>query len=89
MEGPTSKTTTEPHKKVNHKANIKCPNPLLSKEAYQIRKGDSNPQGKHQVPQPPPLPISISNKERGGPPERMPNLEEPSPTTTTARLILL
>jgi hypothetical protein len=52
MEGPMSKKTKEAPKRVNHKGNIKCPNPLLSQEAYQIRKGDS----KHQVPKPPPLP---------------------------------
>jgi hypothetical protein len=38
MEGPTSKKTKEPHKRVNHKGNIKFLNPLLSQEAYQIRK---------------------------------------------------
>ncbi len=29
-----------------------------------------NPQGEHQVPKPPPVTRSISNKERGGPRER-------------------
>jgi hypothetical protein len=56
MEGPMSKKTKEPAKRVNHKGNIKCLNPLISQEAYQIRKGDSKPQGERQVPKPPPLP---------------------------------
>jgi hypothetical protein len=38
MEGPTSKKPKESPKKVNHKGNIKFPNPLLSQEAYQIKK---------------------------------------------------
>ncbi len=40
MEGPISKKTNEPSKRVNHKENIKFLNPLLSQEAYQIRKRD-------------------------------------------------
>ncbi len=39
MEGPMSKKTNEPPMRANHKGNIKLPNPLLSQEAYQIRKG--------------------------------------------------
>jgi hypothetical protein len=39
MKGLTSKKTKEPPKKVNHKENMKFLNPLLSQEAYQIRKG--------------------------------------------------
>jgi hypothetical protein len=35
MEGPTSKKTREPYKRVNHKGNIKFLNPLLSQEIYQ------------------------------------------------------
>jgi hypothetical protein len=35
MEGPKTK---EPPKKANNKGNIKFPNPLLLREAYQIRK---------------------------------------------------
>jgi hypothetical protein len=42
MEGPTSKKTKEPPKRVNHKGNIKFPNPLLLQEAYQIRKKGRN-----------------------------------------------
>ncbi len=38
MEGPTSKKPKESPKKVNHKRNIKFPNPLLSQKAYQIKK---------------------------------------------------
>jgi hypothetical protein len=40
MEGPTPKKPKESPKKVNHKGNlnIKFPNPLLSQEAYQIKK---------------------------------------------------
>ncbi len=38
MKGPTSKKTKELLKRVNHKGNIKFPNPLLLQEAYQIRK---------------------------------------------------
>jgi hypothetical protein len=38
MEGPTSKKTKEPPKRANYKGNMKLPNPLLSQEAYQIRK---------------------------------------------------
>ncbi len=34
-----SKKTNEPPKRENHKGNIKFLNPLLSLEAYQIRKG--------------------------------------------------
>jgi hypothetical protein len=40
MEGPMSKKTKESPKKVNHKRNIMFPNPLLSQQAYQIRKGE-------------------------------------------------
>ncbi len=40
MQGPTQKMTKEPPKRANHKGNIKFPNPLQSKEAYQIRKGE-------------------------------------------------
>jgi hypothetical protein len=54
MEEPTSKKTNEPHKRVNHKGNIKFSNPLQATR-------------------------SISNKERGGPPERRPSLDKPSP----------
>jgi hypothetical protein len=32
------KKTKEPPKRANHKGNIKFPDPLLSLEAYQIRK---------------------------------------------------
>jgi hypothetical protein len=39
-EGPMSQKTKEPPKRENHKGNIKFPNPLLSLEAYQIRKGE-------------------------------------------------
>jgi hypothetical protein len=40
MKGPTSKKTKKPPKRVNHKGNIKFPNPLQLGEAYQIRKGE-------------------------------------------------
>jgi hypothetical protein len=43
MEGPMSKKTKEPPKRPNHKPQggyLKFPNPLLSQEAYQIRKGE-------------------------------------------------
>jgi hypothetical protein len=40
MEGHTSNKTKEPIKKVNHKGNIKFPNPFFSQEAYQIGKGE-------------------------------------------------
>jgi hypothetical protein len=40
MEGPTSKKTIKPPKRMNHKGNIKFLNSLLSQEAYQIRKGE-------------------------------------------------
>jgi hypothetical protein len=43
MEGPMSKKTKKPPKKVNHKGNIKFSNPFLLKEAYQIRKGKEKP----------------------------------------------
>jgi hypothetical protein len=39
MEGPMSKKTNESPMRANHKGNIKLPNPLLSQEAYRIRKG--------------------------------------------------
>ncbi len=38
MEGPTSKKTKEPLKRVNQKGNIKFSNHLQSQEAYQMRK---------------------------------------------------
>jgi hypothetical protein len=38
MEGPTFKKTTGPAKRVYQKGNIKFPNPLLLRAAYQIRK---------------------------------------------------
>jgi hypothetical protein len=38
MERSTSKKTNEPPKRANHKGNIKFPNPVLLREAYQIRK---------------------------------------------------
>jgi hypothetical protein len=53
MEGPMSKKTKEPPKRVNHKGTIKCLNPFLSQETYPIRKGESKPRGEHQVPKPP------------------------------------
>jgi len=40
MEGLTSKKTKEPPKRANDKGNIKFPNPLLSRETYQTRKGE-------------------------------------------------
>jgi hypothetical protein len=40
MEGPTSKKTKKPPKKVNHIRTIKFLNPFLSRKAYQIRKGE-------------------------------------------------
>jgi hypothetical protein len=39
MQGPTSKKTNEPHKRVNHKGIVKLPNPLQLQETCQIRKG--------------------------------------------------
>jgi hypothetical protein len=39
--------------------------------------------GTFQVPEPPPIIRSISNNERGGPPEMMPSLNEPSPAATS------
>jgi hypothetical protein len=39
--------------------------------------------GTLQVPEPPPIIRSISNNERGGPPERTPSLNEPSPAATS------
>ncbi len=42
---------------------------------------EGEPQKEHQVPEPPLVTRSISNKERGRPLERMPTLKEPSPTT--------
>jgi hypothetical protein len=39
MEGPMSKKTKKPPRKVNHKGNIKFLNPFLLRETYQIRKG--------------------------------------------------
>jgi hypothetical protein len=40
MEGPMSKKTKEPPKKVNHRGNIQFSKPLMLREAYQIRKGE-------------------------------------------------
>jgi hypothetical protein len=40
MEEPMSMKTKEPPNGANHKGNIKFLNPLLSREAYQIRKGE-------------------------------------------------
>jgi hypothetical protein len=40
MKGLTSKKIKKPPKKANHKGNAKFPNPFLSREAYQIRKGE-------------------------------------------------
>jgi hypothetical protein len=39
MVRPTSKKAKEPPKEVNHKGNIKFPNPLLLPEAFKIMKG--------------------------------------------------
>jgi hypothetical protein len=39
MEGPTSKKTKEPPKRVNHKGNIKFANFLLSQEGEDMLKG--------------------------------------------------
>jgi hypothetical protein len=36
---------------------------------------EGEPQPEHQVPEPPPVVRSISNKERGGSLERMPSLD--------------
>jgi hypothetical protein len=38
MEGLMAKKPEEPPRKVNHKGNVKFWNPLLSQEAYQIKK---------------------------------------------------
>jgi hypothetical protein len=46
MEGPTSKNIKEPPKKANHKWRIKFSNPFLSREAYQIRKGEDLMKGR-------------------------------------------
>jgi hypothetical protein len=43
MEGPTSKKTKGPPKRVNQKGHIKFLNPFKSQEAYQIRKGEDLP----------------------------------------------
>jgi len=48
-----------------------------------IKKKRDESQREHQVLEPPLVKRSISNKERGGPFEKTPNLQEPSPTTTT------
>jgi len=40
-------------------------------------------QGEHQVPEPPLVVRSISNKERGEPPKKTPSLDKPSLTTIT------
>jgi hypothetical protein len=42
MEGPTSKKTNKPLKKVNHRGNIKFLDPLLSQDAYHIRKREED-----------------------------------------------
>jgi hypothetical protein len=47
MEGSTSKKTKQPPKRMNHKGNIKFLNPLLSREAYQMRKGCDLQKGCH------------------------------------------
>jgi hypothetical protein len=39
----------------------------------------ANHKGNIKFPKPPPVMRSISNKERGGSPEKKPSLEEPSP----------
>jgi hypothetical protein len=44
---------------------------------------DAKPQREHQISKPSLVVISISNRERGGPPERTPSLEKPSPTATS------
>jgi hypothetical protein len=43
----------------------------------------ANHKGTSSSRTPPPVARSISNKERGGPPARRPNLDKPSPTATT------
>jgi hypothetical protein len=40
---------------------------------------EGKPQLEHQVLEPPPIARSISNKERGGSPKKMPSLKELSP----------
>jgi hypothetical protein len=40
-------------------------------------------QREHQVPEPHLVARNISNKERGGAPKRIPNLQKPSPMATT------
>ncbi len=42
---------------------------------------EAEPHKEHQLPKPPPITRSLS-KKGGGPFERMPSLEEPSPTAT-------
>jgi hypothetical protein len=71
-----SKKTKEPPKRANHKGNIKFPNHLRG----QTTRATSSSQSCHPPPPPPPhVTRSISN-ERGGPHEKMPSLEKPSPT---------
>jgi hypothetical protein len=67
--------------------------PIINKPKHP-QKGENNeqnesthvqekPQREHQVPKLPPVARSILNRERGGPLERMPTLEEPSHVATT------
>jgi hypothetical protein len=44
---------------------------------------EGEPQREHEVLEPPLVIRSISNRKRGGPPERTPSLEKPSPITTS------
>jgi hypothetical protein len=54
VEGPTSKKTKEPPKRVNHKGNIKFLSPFLLRKAYQIRKGGRPPKRMPSLEEPSP-----------------------------------
>jgi len=53
----------------------------MFKKTKQPLKGTAR---EHQIPKPPLVTRSISNNETGGPFERTPNLEEPSPTAMSS-----
>jgi hypothetical protein len=54
----------EPPKRANHKGNIKFPNPLMSREAYQMEPPKrANHKGNIKFPNPPHVTRSISNEK--------------------------
>ncbi len=75
---PIIKKTKAPKKGDNNEQNGKT---HVQKDKWTTKEG--KPQEEHQIPKPLLITKNISCEERGGPLEKMPNLDVPSPVVTT------